>query len=357
MTPEEILRLSANRHPPTHIPHFNGPDTAHTAYSNPGLANTSTPPALFSGYSSSSVFPFGQNPPIPSQNVLSLPTAPYGDNVLSPHRLAPCQTYFRNEPSNLLAGTSVNSQARQNQFGQYQAIDNQQLLERRNQEAKRMQAISNQNRLLNQGRAKIAEAEANLARVEKEVALARSRKAFENNTQDRRQMSTLVPSNPSQIAQPSSNQNILQATNIPPQDPNSNTTPSSSNILGQSIQPSMGSTPSTNQNQQNSAPNAQNPPVITIDWEARNREAETRNLAIAMAASLRENEERKETELSLKDQSLSEISAHFGDSAILKEVRCQFLHCILLPWGNYLDRLAFLSNIILLRGYLHHIPA
>ena len=62
-------------------------------------------------------------------------------------------------------------------------------------------------------------------------------------------------------------------------------------------------------------------PVTEIDWEARNREVETRNLAAAMANSLQENYERKASEVPLKDQDLDTILKHFAGSAILEKVR------------------------------------
>ena len=85
---------------------------------------------------------------------------------------------------------------------------------------------------------------------------------------------------------------------------------------------------------------------IEIDWEARNRAAETANLRAAMAASLQENEVRKESEVPLKDRQLNEIIAHFAGSSILKEVRGADISFSLLLVPSLISFISIISHII-----------
>ena len=78
--------------------------------------------------------------------------------------------------------------------------------------------------------------------------------------------------------------------------------------------------------QQNSGPAGHAQPAAQIlpgesQWDKEAREAETRNLAVAMENSLREDQGRKANEVPLRDQSLDYILREFPDSVIMRLVR------------------------------------
>ena len=78
--------------------------------------------------------------------------------------------------------------------------------------------------------------------------------------------------------------------------------------------------------QQNVGPAGHAQPAAQIlpgesQWDKEAREAETRNLAVAMENSLREDQGRKANEVPLRDQSLDYILREFPDSVIMRLVR------------------------------------